>query len=200
MIGRRRLGLAAVFATALFGLTACSLLPGSTNTTPTVNNHPAPAGVVDYRVTHPEYLSDNQVDGHISYPTSPPVGGDSNAKWMQCVGNIYTAPVANEHAVRSLANGAVWVTYRPDLAPDQVAQLADLVRDQPYVFMSPYPGLDQPISLQAWGYQLKTTTTDDPSIAEFITHYRFKSAVDLSGQCTGGITETGPDVQLSPGS
>jgi hypothetical protein len=198
MIRTRRLGLATVLATALFGLTACNLMPSS-GTTPTVNNEPGPVGVVNFRLTHPEYLSDGKADGHITYPTSPPVGGDSNPKWMQCVGNIYDAPVANEHAVRSLANGAVWVTYRPDLAAGQVAELADLVRNQPYVFMSPYPGLDQPISLQAWGYQLKAALPDDPAIEQFISHYRVRSAVDVAGQCTGGITQTGPDVQLSSG-
>src|SRR5215469_9194155 len=198
MIGRRTVGSVALLVTGVFTLGGCGLLPSS-NTTPTANNHPAPFGVVDYRITHPDYLSHNQVDGHISYPTSPPVGGDSNPKWMQCVGNVYGEPVANEHAVHSLENGAVWVTYRPDLPSDQVAELADLVRNQPFVFMSPYPGLDQPISLQAWGYQLKATSADDPTIEQFISHYRVRSAVDLSGQCTGGITETGPNAQLSSG-
>ena len=38
--------------------------------------------------------------------------------------------------------------------------------------MSPYPGLDAPISLQAWGYQLKVDNADDPRIDDFIKALR----------------------------
>ncbi len=37
------------------------------------------------------------------------------------------------------------------------------VEGQPYTVMSPYPGLDQPISLQSWGHQLKLTDAERPA-------------------------------------
>ena len=40
------------------------------------------------------------------------------------------------------------------------------------MLMSPYPGLDAPISLQAWGYQLKVDNADDGRIDEFINALR----------------------------
>ena len=38
--------------------------------------------------------------------------------------------------------------------------------------MSPYPGMDVPISLQAWGARLQLESADDPRIDRFITEYR----------------------------
>jgi hypothetical protein len=70
--------------------------------------------------------------------------------------------------VHDLEHGAVWVTYRQGLPAAQVATLANDVKGQTKVFMSPYPGLSSTVSLQAWGYQLKVDSVTDPRIASFI--------------------------------
>ena len=44
--------------------------------------------------------------------------------------------------------------------------------------MSPYEGLDKPISLQAWGYQLKVDNADDGRIDEFIKALRENASVE----------------------
>ena len=54
-------------------------------------------------------LSRNHVTTKVSYPLTPPVGGDHAATPQNC--GIYTDPVANENAVHSMEHGAVWVTY-----------------------------------------------------------------------------------------
>src|SRR6266498_3919102 len=96
-----------------------------------------------------------------------------------------------EHAAHSMEHGAVWITYNPDkLSKDQVEVLAKKVRGQEYLLMSPYPGLDKAVSLQAWGYQLKVDKVDDGRIDQFIKLMR-KSAGIETAQCSGGITETG---------
>ena len=56
------------------------------------------------------------VTGSVELPVVPPVAGEHNAAWQNCTGNVYDAPIANEHAVHSLEHGAIWITYRPDLA------------------------------------------------------------------------------------
>ena len=63
------------------------------------------------------------------------------------------------------------------------------MRDRDYVFMSPYPGLDKPISLQAWGYQLKVDNADDGRIDEFIGALRENATQEPGAVCSGGITE-----------
>jgi hypothetical protein len=123
----------------------------------------------------------------------PPVAGPHNEAWQNCQGTVYEAPIANEHAVHSLEHGAVWVTYNPDTLPaDQVADLAGMVQQGgDRLMISPYPGLDAPISLQAWGYQLKVEDASDPRINEFIRILRSNATLEPNATCGGGITTTG---------
>ena len=80
----------------------------------------------------------NHVPGDQTYQVNPPVGGNHNDYWQNCMGDVYPAQIADEHAVHSLEHGAVWITYRPDLPQDQIDQLAERVRDVPYMLMSPH--------------------------------------------------------------
>src|SRR6266508_844196 len=149
-------------------------------------------GVVNYLKKNPSLKQAAQHGwGPLTYPQSPPVGGKHNPNWQNCMGDVYDAQIANEHAVHSMEHGAVWITYNPDkLSKDQVEVLAKKVRGQEYLLMSPYPGLDKAVSLQAWGYQLKVDKVDDGRIDQFIKLMR-KSAGIETAQCSGGITETG---------
>src|SRR6266545_581771 len=133
--------------------------------------------------------------GHIDYKQSPPVAGPHNYNWQRCQGDVYPEPIANEHAVHALEHGAVWITYRPDLPKSQVDKLAAKVRGNDYLFMSPYPGLDKPISLQAWGYQLKVDNADDGRIGDFIKDLRQNATQEPGAACSTAsgnyITSTG---------
>jgi Protein of unknown function (DUF3105) len=126
-----------------------------------------PAGVV-----HKDITERNHTDGRVNYPDSPPMGGNHNPAWADCTGTVYTRPVANENAVHSLEHGAVWITYRPGLAPAGISALQALVRGRDYTMMSPFPGLDRAVSVQSWGNQLKTDDPADPRITRFVTTYR----------------------------
>jgi hypothetical protein len=144
-------------------------------------------GIVDYRTERPDMLTRDHVDGAVAYEVLPPVGGDHNGVWMNCNGEIYTQPVPNESAVHSLEHGAVWITYRPDLPADQVTALAERVQGQEKMLMSPYPGLDAPISLQAWGYQLKLDDAGDERIDAFIRALRVNASLEgPTIPCDGG--------------
>jgi hypothetical protein len=157
-------------------------------------DRPAPQhidGLTDYRVSHPDGLSRNHATGTLSYKMTLPVGGDHNPVWQNCTGDVYVAPIANEHAVHSLEHGAVWITYRPDLPRDRVDALANRVRGSNYTLMSPYPGLDAAVSLQAWGYQLKVGSVTDPRIDLFIGSFRQSAAAEPGATCAGGVTATG---------
>lgn len=152
-------------------------------------------GVTDFRTSAASTLTRNHKQGVVAYQQSPPVGGDHNPVWQTCTGAVYDAPIANEHAVHSLEHGAVWITYRPSLAADQVQALAAKVKGVDYMLMSPYQGLDQPISVQAWGYQLKTDSASDPRIDQFIAAARIKPAPEPGATCSGGVTATGTAPQ-----
>ncbi|GAA5182489.1 hypothetical protein GCM10023322_19600 [Rugosimonospora acidiphila] len=155
-------------------------------------------GIVDYRKTETDLLKPAQhAYGKINYPQSPPVGGTHNYNWERCQGDVYPDQIPNENAVHALEHGAVWVTYNPSLPKDEVDQLASKVRGNDFMLMSPYPGLDKPISLQAWGFQLKLDHANDPRIDQFIKDLRVNATMEpgvTCGQDSGSyVTKTGPD-------
>jgi len=158
-------------------------------------------GVHDYLTSNPEWFvvgpAGNHAQGVLTYPTDPPVGGTHNPLWQNCMGDVYPFAIPKEHAVHSLEHGAVWVTYRPDLPKDQVDRLAGRVVNRPFMFMSPYPGLDQPIALQAWGFQLKLDNANDPRIDDFIQALRVNAAPEPQATCSNGVTTPAPPITSS---
>ena len=130
------------------------------------------------------------VTGAVHYNRTPPVGGPHNAVWLNC--GVYTQPVPNENAVHDLEHGAVWITYRPDLAPTAVQQLTQFVENhydgaQRYLTLSPYPGLPAPVVASAWGAQIRLTGPGDPRLAAFVTHFiGGNQGGELGAPCTGG--------------
>lgn len=100
----------------------------------------------------------------------PPVAGASGPAFAACDGVVHPDPVPDAEAVGALERGAVWITYDPArTAPSTVQALAaNRVIDADDLLMSPYPGLDAPISLQAWNHRLALDTPDDPRFEQFI--------------------------------
>ena len=157
-------------------------------------------GIVNYRAQkNPALDSRNHKDGTLTYVTTPPVGGDHNPLWQNCMGDIYSAPIANEHAVHSLEHGAVWVTYKPGIPQDQIDDLKKKVQGKDYMLMSPYPGLDHNISLQVWGYQLKLDSATDPRIDDLIKDTRLNASMEPGAACSSGNTTTGPVTAATSG-
>lgn len=143
-------------------------------------------------------LGRNHQGGPLSYDRSPSWGGDHNPVWQTCTGAVYPEPIPQENATHSLEHGAVWVTYRPDLPSDQVAELRQLVDGQPYRLLSPYPGLPTPVSVQAWGRQLTTTSTSDPRITAFLdTYTQGPQTPEQGATCSSGNTTTGTSPPAS---
>ncbi|HEX2075692.1 MAG TPA: DUF3105 domain-containing protein [Geodermatophilus sp.] len=104
----------------------------------------------------------------VQYTESPPVGGPHDPSWADCTGTVYDVDIRHENAVHSLEHGAVWITYDPErVSGDQVAVLAELVEGESGRMLSPYAGLDSPVSVQSWNHQLKVDSVDDPRIKQF---------------------------------
>jgi hypothetical protein len=135
----------------------------------------------------------------VAYDHSPPFGGPHDNAWAECNGTVYPNPVRTENMVHSLEHGSVWIAYNPDKIKGKALDtLSAKVNGQPYMLMSPYPGLDKPISLQSWGHQLKLTSATDPRIDEFIKSLR---ANDYQNPEPGGrcdAQDTGFDVTNPP--
>lgn len=89
----------------------------------------------------------------VTYAQVPPNEGEHSPVWQRC--GFYAEPVGDEHAIHSLEHGAVWITYRPDLAAADVDHLRELARAYDELIVSPYPtGLSAPIVVSAWGWQV----------------------------------------------
>jgi hypothetical protein len=154
-------------------------------------------GIKDFRKSNKAYTEQrSHVWGQQKYDlavANPPVAGNHNQNWQRCLGDVYTAPIATEHALHAMEHGSVWITYQPNLPADQVEALAKKVRGKDYMMMSPYEGQAKPISLQAWGYQLQVDKASDGRVDEFIKALRQNASLEPGTPCSSGdiITETG---------
>jgi len=189
------IGLSAIVALVAIGIVGFGIYEVLKSSETWKDQANAISGIVNYNKTDPALVKSGQHQwGHIDYKQSPPVAGPHNPNWQRCQGDVYPAQIANEHAVHAMEHGAVWITYRPDLPKADVDKLAAKVRGNDFMLMSPSPNLDKPISLQAWGYQLKLDKADDPRIDQFIKALRQNDSQEGAGVvCSSGndITTTG---------
>ncbi|MCB8925978.1 MAG: DUF3105 domain-containing protein [Ardenticatenaceae bacterium] len=127
-------------------------------------------------------------DDTLVFETSevPPAGGEHYNVWQNC--GIYDAPIQTGNAVHAMEHGAVWITYQPDLADADVAELASITRSQTFLMLSPYEGQRSPVVLTAWGFQLEVDSADDGRIEDFIERYRLSPTTpELGGACSQGV-------------
>ena len=129
------------------------------------------------------------VTGAVTYPQTPPAGGEHNPVWLNC--GIYSEPVTNVYAVHSLEHGAVWATYDPALSPSELDALR-MQLPSSYVILSPFSGLPAPIVLSAWNKQLVVDSAADERIPMFFEEYWRNQYVPEPGAlCSGGIDGSG---------
>ncbi len=141
--------------------------------TPTAQNQDPSTTLAGIQVQ--SYPGGQHVDPNVrvAYTHSPPMGGTHDYSWAACNGVVYPTAVRSENLVHSMEHGAVWIAYNPDqVSGAALDALTARVEGKPYTVMSPYPGLDRPISLQSWGHQLKLDTADDRRIDQFIAALR----------------------------
>ncbi|WP_406154532.1 DUF3105 domain-containing protein [Streptomyces sp. NBC_01023] len=133
-------------------------------------------------------LGRTHVTTKVTYPMTPPVGGNHNQVWMDCNGNVYTKPLPDMNAVHSLEHGSVWVTYTDKAPAADVKKLGAKVSRTPYSLMSPYPGQSGAIMLSAWGKQVTVDGADDPRVNQFFTKYvQGPQTPEPGAACTGGL-------------
>lgn len=122
----------------------------------------------------------------VDFPPLPPVGGTHHDIWQNC--GIYDEPLEAENVVHSMEHGAVWISYQPELSDDDVNTLRDLVRGERFIVLSPYPGLQSPVVLTAWGVQLELNSVEDDRVEEFIDRYQVGPQTPERGAtCSDGV-------------
>ena len=126
----------------------------------------------------------NHVQGPIDYPGKhPPSGGNHNPVPLTC--GFYDQQPPDEFAVHSLEHGAVWIAFDPSTSAADVQTLKAFAK-QDHVIVSPYAGMDAPITLVAWEHRLEVQSASDPRIAQFVTEYaNGPQAPERGGACRG---------------
>ncbi|MBC9712412.1 DUF3105 domain-containing protein [Streptomyces sp. TRM66268-LWL] len=133
-------------------------------------------------------LGRNHVTKPVSYPQTPPVGGDHNQVWMNCNGDVYDKAIPDMNAVHSLEHGAVWVTYNKQAKDADVKALAEKVKATPYSLMSPVDGQEGALMLTAWGKQVTVDSAKDPRVESFFAKFvQGKQTPELGAACTNGL-------------
>jgi hypothetical protein len=156
--------------------------PGADIFDPAVAEATPIPGVETFEVESASHTTDP-----VDYPQDPPAGGPHDPSWQKC--QVYEAPVRNENAVHAQEHGAVWITYQPNLPESDREILAKLAEGQPYVLISPYPGLENPVVASAWGAQLRLDDVDDPRLQAFIDHYA-GNGPEPGANCESGVEAT----------
>jgi hypothetical protein len=162
---RRPWGLiAAALAVVLFAVAAIgyAVVQANRSEADQINDPSEIQGVKTFNYEGAQHTSDP-----VNYTESPPVGGPHDPVWADCTGTVYDVDIRHENAVHSLEHGAVWITYNPDEVSDaDIATLAKLAGKSGRM-MSPYDGLDSPISIQSWNHQLKVDSASDPRLKKY---------------------------------
>ena len=134
------------------------------------------------------YEAGEHTNDPVTYAEVPPVGGPHSTVWQNC--GFYDGAVPSERAVHSLEHGAVWITYRPDLAQEHVAQLRDIAERNRYVLVSAFADLPSPIVASAWNHQLGFESPDVPELAQFIAVLQQGPETPEPGApCSGGSSD-----------
>ncbi|MCL8024364.1 DUF3105 domain-containing protein [Nocardioides bruguierae] len=133
-----------------------------------------------------ENLDRTHIQGDVTYPHSPPVGGLHDPKWLEC--GVYSAQVREENVVHDLEHGTVLITYEPGLDDDGIATLAALLPDNG--ILSPWPEQGAPVKVTVWGRQLDLTGPEDPRLPLFIEAFGHgETAPEPFASCAGGLDD-----------
>ncbi|WP_210480133.1 DUF3105 domain-containing protein [Naasia sp. SYSU D00948] len=126
----------------------------------------------------------------VTYPQTPPTGGEHNPAWLNC--GVYTEAVPNEYAVHSLEHGAIWITYDPSqVSEEDIAALRSLMPSR-HALLSPYEGMDSPIAVSAWNAQVKLDSVDRETISAFFEEYWLsEDAPEPGASCSGAVDGPG---------
>ncbi|MGW7415743.1 DUF3105 domain-containing protein [Streptomyces sp. NPDC054863] len=148
----------------------------------------AKAPIRNEKVWDAKKLGRTHVTKPVTYPMTPPVGGDHHQAWMNCQGDVYKKPVPGMNAVHSLEHGAVWVTYNDKAPKADLDKLAEKVKKTQYSLMSPVQEQAGSIMLSAWGKQVTVDGADDPRVNQFFTRYVMGPQTPEPGAaCSNGV-------------
>lgn len=111
------------------------------------------------------------VEGTVSYDSVPPTHGEHAFNAIEC--GVYAEQPPNESLVHNLEHGVVEIFYRPDVDPETIAAIEDIVRSyDSHTLSSPYADMQTHIAVAAWSHLMRLDELDEPATKEFIDVFR----------------------------
>jgi hypothetical protein len=115
-----------------------------------------------------EHINEGSTE-HVTYNSNPPTSGPhwpSAAAW-----GIYDNPEKDERYVHNLEHGGIWISYKPTVDANTVAQLKDFAKRYRKVIVTPRAANDSNIALAAWTHKQNLDGYDEAAILKFIEAY-----------------------------
>ena len=184
----------AIFALLAFSVWFLFIRPGPPND---INGNP----INEFAVAG----ANQHTTSPVGYQDNPPVSGEHAPSAGPC--GVLNAPVPSETMVHTLEHGGVGILYQPDLDPDQIKDLEAIVGEyDDHVFSMPYDGgMESPITMAAWAYNMELDAVDRASIKAFIEEFAAGGVAPEANQdCPNGEPQpfqpegAEPDPEATP--
>ena len=119
-------------------------------------------------------LSSDGVGDHtndpVDYETGPPVSGTHAPQSAPC--GVHGEQIPDETQVHSLEHGAVGLQYQPDVDPEEIARIEDIVGEyDSHVFSAPYEGASAPVVVSSWGRLMELEEVDESAMKAYIDEF-----------------------------
>jgi hypothetical protein len=132
----------------------------------------------------------------VNYESSPPVSGSHANGAGPC--GVLNQEIPNETQVHSLEHGAVGVQYQPDLDPEVIADIEDIVREAgDNVFSAPYANMETPIALSSWSRLMTLDELDVEAIDGYIDAFA-GNTLEPGTDCPATVDEPFEVPEASP--
>lgn len=137
---------------------------------------------VDSRKIYAVQVADqgrNHIDigaSHPNYNSNPPTSGWHYEKWKEK--GVYNEQQPDEAMIHNLEHGYIWISYRPDAAPEIIKQLENFYGFGKKIVVEPRKENDKIIALAAWNWLDKF----DPASGDSLNDDELKRIGDFIDQ------------------
>lgn len=112
-----------------------------------------------------EHIAQGSTD-HPAYNSNPPTSG---WHWPQpAAWGSYATAQSDEQLIHNLEHGGIWISYKPDLDAQTIAQLNDFAKRYRKIIVAPRVANDSAIALAGWARLQKLDRYDERLILQFI--------------------------------